>query len=289
MLDRSRIDIRQLLPSSAAVVICVWTGYFLCHTWQTLDKIELVSVVVGVLCCYVGMALVIGGTATERAGPILAMLGLVLAWWARPVAAIGAGLIPFFVFVEGRTSRSNVGTRFLFGAVIAAAAAFAGLTTAWPISRAAGLSAAGLACYVGLAQALRGPRPLPKATFTAVFVLLVAAFLALAGVGLGSEQGYVAAVLLAYLAIRLGVEGAWVLKDCTSEKLRSFGYTALACAGLFAGALLVLQIGEGERTKAELAWPVVLFALSIVLLRLKPYMVRTGAKLEQAGDSETSS
>jgi len=289
MLDKPGVDIRQLLPSSAAVAICVWTGYFLCHTWQTLNYVELASVIVGVLCCYVGMTFVIVGRSTERAGPILATLGLVLAWMARPAAAIGAGLIPFFVFVEGRTSRTNAGTRFLFGALAAAAAAFAGLATKWPISRAAGLSAAALACYVGLAQAMRGSRPLPKATFTAVFALMVAAFLALAGVGLGSEHGYVAAVLLAYLAIRLGVEGALAVKDCTSEKVRSFACTALACAGLFAGALLVLQIGAGKRSKAELAWPVVLFALSIILLRLKPYMVRAGASPEQAGDSETSS
>ena len=48
------VDLRQLAANLAAALVCLWTGYFLCHTWQTLDTVELALLFVAVACCYGG-------------------------------------------------------------------------------------------------------------------------------------------------------------------------------------------------------------------------------------------
>ena len=245
-MTSAEIDVRRVIGDVAVLVICVWTGYFLCNTWHTLNRLELVLLELGVAACYVALV------------------------WA--LARAGRGL-------PGAT----LGARLLCGLLLGGVATFAGVLTRWPESAPVGPYALALAGYVGLAASLRGPYPVAKGTFAVVCAGLIGGGLVLAGLGLTRPHGPATALLGVWLAARLAWLGHAVGPECRAERVEAFAESALAGTGIFAGALLVIRIPEGRRELAELAWPMLAVVFSVVLIRVWPGIRKKTAGAVRSG------
>ena len=225
MLGSSKRDNRTLAGESVAVLIATWTGYFLAHTWQTLNRLELAGLLLG-------------------AGVLYLLAAQALAVRARRWAAV----------------------------VICGAGAFGAVSTRLPVSAVAVWLTAALIGYLALAAALRGGRPISQRAFTWLLIALLLAILALGGWGLRRPYGLEGAMLLAWLAVRVGGFGRYVLRRGGPGRLDQFAKGLLVSAGILAGALLTFKIETGRRAIGELAWPMVSVVAAIVLARLWSYM-----------------
>jgi len=229
-VEAAKSELRRRVPFLAAILISLWTGYFLCHTRQTANALELAAPAIA-----------------------LVMVAAALRLKVRPRGAPG---------------------QLALGGGLAAVAAGAGLATGWPVSHEALLFAGAVAAYVGLGESVGGREPVSKAAFGAVLGAMVAGMAALALVGFARPHGLVGVAVLAWLAIRTGWYGSGVLRECTAARQGVFSQNALAATGLLAAAVLVFRIPEGRPELAEMTWPLVAAAFSIVLVRLAPHVVR---------------
>lgn len=266
-------EIRQFIGDLAAAAVCLWAGYFFCHTWQTLDEVELALLGVAVLGSYAGAA-AIGAGGWNRAGAVAALaVAVAAAAYVNPLVLCSVAAL-FGLGLLRRRSDGTQASRFVLGLLLAGAALVAGVCASRQIPAAALWCGLALAGYVGLAESLRGTRPVAKGTFAMTLGALMAAVLGTAAFGFARPFGLLAAAFSVWLGVYLGWYGRLVLKQCTVARLRLFGDYALAGTGLFAGALLALQIPQGRRSVGELAWPVMAGAFAVVVIRVWPYMVK---------------
>jgi len=273
-LDSAAADCRGLVGDVAAALICVWTGYFLCHTWQTLDAAELALLAVGLSVCY---AATFWAAADERhrvIAALLAVVALVAAGLGDVRATAGAGLLACLALLRTTGAERMPAVRFVFGCLFAGVAVCTGQLKGFPPSGLAGLCTLGLMCYVGLAWFTRGAGPVEKGTFATALALMIGLVLLAAGLGQGRAFGLLAAAFSVYLAVYLGWYGRQVLRRFDAAGVRLFGETVLPGVGLFAGTLLALHVPRGEKATAELAWPVLSATFAVVIMRAWPFLRR---------------
>ena len=229
-METAKSELRRQVSFLAAILVSLWTGYFLCHTRQTANALELTALAV----------VLVAAAATARLK-------------VRPRGAPG---------------------RLALGGALAAAAAGAGLATGWPVPHEALLFSGAVAAYVGLGESVGGREPVSRAAFAAVLGAMVTGMAALALAGFARPHGLVGVAVLAWLAIRTGWYGSGVLRERTAARQGVFSQNASAATGLLAAAVLVFRIPEGRPELAELTWPLVAAAFSVVLVRLAPHVVR---------------
>lgn len=275
-LPTRTVEIRQFIGDIAAAAVCCWTGYFLCHTWQTLDEADLVLLGVAVIGSYGGALGVAAGGRNRVAGVAAAVLAAAAAWYAGPLAWYGVALL-FGLGLARAGLERTLGSRLLFGLLLAAAALFVGLSGR-PVAGVNVAFGSALAGYVAIAGALRGPRPVERGALAIMLAAMLVVVLVAAGAGLAMPFGLLASAFAVWLAVYLVAYGRHALKECNVLRLGLLGENALAGAGLFAGALLALHIPRGERSVGEMAWPVLAGAFSFVLLRAWPYLRRSSSK-----------
>jgi len=274
VLDRAALDLRQLIGDVAAALVCVWTGYFLCHTWQTLDTTELALLAVGVSGCYAATFWAVADERRRVIGALLAVAALAAAGLGDVRATAGAGLLACLALLRATGAERMPEARFLFGCLFAGAAVCTGQLEGFPVSGLAGLCTVGLMCYVGLVWFIRGRRPIEKGTFAIALALMIALVLLVAGLGVGRPFGLLAAAFSVYLAVYLGWYGRQVLRRFDLGRVGLFAETVLPGAGLFAGALLALHVPKGDKVTAELAWPVISATFAVVMMRVWPFLRR---------------
>ena len=266
-------ETRQLIGDLAAAAVCLWAGYFFCHKWQTLDEAELALLGAAVIGSYAGAAGITGGGRKWVAGVAALAVALAAAGRVNPLLLCSVAAL-FGLGLLRRRCDGTQASRFVLGLLLAGAALVAGVCTSSQIPAEALWYGSALAGYVGLAESLRGTRPVAKGTFAMTLGALMAAVLGTAAFGLARPFGLLAAAFSVWLGVYLGWYGRLVLKQCNVARLRLFGDYALAGTGLFAGALLALQIPEGQRSVGELAWPVMSGAFAVVVIRVWPYLLK---------------
>ncbi len=281
VVDRAGLDLRQLIGDVAAALICVWTGYFLCHTWQTLDTTELALLAVGVSGCYAATFCAAADERRRVIAALLAVAALAAAGLGDVRATAGAGLLACLALLRATGAERMPEARFLFGSLFAGAAVCTGQLEGFPVSGLAGLCTVGLMCYVGLVWFIRGSRPIEKGAFAIALALMIALVLLVAGLGMGRPFGLLAAAFSVYLAVYLGWYGRQVLRRFDLGRVRLFAETVLPGAGLFAGALLALHVPKGDKATAELAWPVISATFAVVMMRVWPLLRR-----QMSGDGQ---
>lgn len=282
MLELGR-DSRRLVCELAVTMVCVWTGYFLTHTWKTLDAGQLLLLGGGAVLCVGGTDWAgtlrhsrRGGAATWCLGGVVA-IGIVLAALADFGALFAAGVLSVVAVLRSGAVRSTPGVRCLLGLLFACAAVSMGLVVALPVSAQVGRIGLALGIYVGLVESARGNPPVARPTFGMLLGLMIALVLMVGAIGLARPHGLLGAALALWLAARLGIVGVRVLGRYTPGRVRSFSEQAQLGTGLMAGALLTMKIGsDGPNAAAELAWAVIAGAFSFVLMRAWPLMVGRG-------------
>jgi len=270
-MEGDRPDSREVLAEMAAIAICLWTGYFLCHTWRTLSWPELALAGGGAVACSLGAHWLGAASGRTKPGAVLALAGLGAVAFGNVRALWGAVPLGLLVLSRGILP-GTLAPRFVTGWLVAAAAALTGLVMGSAVSLTGVSYGVALAGYVGLAGSIAGPRPVSKGTFAIILAALLAAVLLVAGFGLTRPFGLLAAAFSLWLAVYLGWYGRQALKTCDRVRLRLFAQHALLGAGFFAGSLLTLEVRSGRPAMAELAWPVALGGFSVVMIRVWPYL-----------------
>ncbi|MFO7899747.1 MAG: hypothetical protein R6V58_11895 [Planctomycetota bacterium] len=267
--------VRALVIELVAAAVAAWAGYFLAHSWQTLDEFELGLVLGGVLFGFGGARLARLRVRRARFGWAAAAVGLA-ALLAVDTRSFGAGLL----VVAAGFVRPPAGPvpRLALGLLLGAGAGCAGLVSGRIPGPGAAVSVAALTAYVGLACAVRSSRPVGRGGLAVVLAGLVAGLIATAVLGAFRPMGLFVVVFAVWLLIYVAYFGVHALRRTTAERLELLGEHLLAGAGLFAAALLGLAIPEDGT--AELAWPVLAGVFSMVVLRSWP-TVRRGTTQER--------
>lgn len=287
MIELGR-NARRLVCELAVSLPCVWTGYFLTHTWKTLDTEQLLLLGSGAALCVGGAAL--AGTLRHHRGngaPMwclagLVALGILLTALANFRALFAAGPLLVVATLRSNEAWSAPGARCALGLLFACASISMGPVIALPVSGQVILLGLALAVYVGLAETTSGDPPVTRPTFGMLLGLIIALVLMMGAIGLARPHGLLGAALAAWLAARLGIVGARVLRQYTSRRVHSFAKQAQLGTGLMAGILLTLTIkGNGRSEVAELAWPVVAGVFSFLLMRVWPLLVKDGGEYKR--------
>jgi hypothetical protein len=264
-------DLRRLITDLAALAVCTWTGYFLLHTWQGADAVRLGLLLTAAVASY-GGAWSAGAGGRARLGWLAAAAGLGAAGAAGLCALVPAGALVLLGRVRRDATAWAVGPRLLAAGCLAGAAALLGGTGGLAVSPL--LYAAPLTVYLAVALSLWSDRPVSRGGLTAAVGVMALTAGGVAGFAVGRAYALVAVLFAAWLAVRVGWFAWYALQDGTPGRVHRFAESAVAGAGLLAGALLALQVPAGRESMTELAPPVLLGAFSILLIRLRPVLGR---------------
>ncbi len=278
-------EARRLACDLAVVLVGLWLGYFLTHTWQTLEFEKLLLAGLGSGVFYAGLRWARQGAGHRPMSLAVMVAGAAAAAMADPRIPFALSLLLVSSLLRGRFNTARPAGRFISGMLFGGAAVCVGLVTALPLPPGVGAMALAFACYIGLAESLAGGRGASRATVGAVLALMLATVLLVASAGLRRPHGIIAAAFSVWLGLRLIWAGRSVLRATTVPAVRRFSELALLGSGLLAAALLAMRIepadetvgevlGGVSRSVGEAAWPVLVGLFSVLLIRVWPLVVR---------------
>ncbi len=267
--------IRETILGVCVALVCVFTGYFLAHNWQTSDELALGLLLGGVLFIYAGARFARVELPWARLGWIAVVLGLAALFFADPRSA-GAGILVLAAGLAGPTV--SPGVRLVQGLVLASAAGWAGLLAGEtvPLTHEI-ITVFAIAGYVGLANSLRGGRSVGRGYLTAVIVVIAAGLVAMVVFGVLRPMAFIVGIFGVWLLVYIVLFGVKALQQPKVVRVALFADHALGGIGLLAAALLAFPLWR-EQT-AELAWPVIAGLFSMLVLRAWPYVCRWTASV----------